>query len=242
MRLGVAVLAMAIPAAAHVTVSTKITWSREVARIVNQRCLECHRAGGPAPFSLETYEEARPWAKAIQEEVLSRRMPPWGAVKGFGDFRHDPGLTQEEVNLIAEWAEGGAPEGDPNLLPPKRRVFPEAERPAGALKPLPPVYRIRAPQIVTALRTSSTARVMAVLPDGSREPLLWVIAAPNQPRDYILAEPLRLPAGTVLETEGEAQAYFKAPPPSRRTAPNSPSRRVQTAPTRGAAPAGERSR
>ena len=73
---------------AHDVISTKLTWSREVSRIIYKRCASCHHEGGSA-FSLMTYEEARPWAKAIKEEVLERRMPPFGAVKGFGDFRDD---------------------------------------------------------------------------------------------------------------------------------------------------------
>ncbi len=64
-----------------------------------------------------TYDEARPWAKAIKEEVLERRMPPWEAVKGFGEFRDDRGLTQEEMETISGWVEGGAPEGEPKYLP-----------------------------------------------------------------------------------------------------------------------------
>lgn len=64
-----------------------------------------------------TYAEAHPWAVAIKEEVLARRMPPWGAVKGFGEFRDDGGLTQEQIEWIADWVVGGAPEGDPALLP-----------------------------------------------------------------------------------------------------------------------------
>ena len=76
-------------------------------------------------MSLLTYESARPWAKAIKEEVLNRRMPPWGAVKGFGDFRDDPSLTQDEITRIAEWVEGGAPEGDPALsVHPPRKLLP----------------------------------------------------------------------------------------------------------------------
>ena len=67
---------------------------------------------------LATYEEARPWAKAIRDEVLSRRMPPWGAVKGVGEFRGDPSLSQIEIDMIVNWVEGGAPEGDDIYLPP----------------------------------------------------------------------------------------------------------------------------
>ena len=65
-------------------------------------------AGGTS-FSLMTYQEAQPRAVAIKDAVLSRRMPPWGAVKGFGDFRNDQGLTQEQISLITDWVEGGRP-------------------------------------------------------------------------------------------------------------------------------------
>ncbi len=67
-------------------------------------------------LSLTSFEEARPWAKAIKEEVLERRMPPFAAVKGFGDIRDDQALTQDEIHLISDWVEGGSPEGDPALL------------------------------------------------------------------------------------------------------------------------------
>src|SRR5262245_26009699 len=116
---------------AHDPITTKITWSREVSRIVYRRCWNCHRNGGAA-FSLENYAEARPWAKAIKEEVLMRRMPPWNAVKGFGTIRDEAGLTQEELSLIADWVEGGAPEGDAAHMPPVPKAsaptIPEAAR------------------------------------------------------------------------------------------------------------------
>ena len=68
-------------------------------------------------MSLLTYEQARPWAKAIRDEVLNRRMPPWDAVKGVGQFRDDLSLTQPEMDLLVSWVEGGAPEGNPIYLP-----------------------------------------------------------------------------------------------------------------------------
>src|SRR5437016_2120481 len=116
-------LATGIPLSAHDVITTKITWSREISRIVYARCLTCHRDGGRA-FSLATYGDTRPWAKAIKEEVLARRMPPWNAVKGFGEFQNDRGLTQEELSLIADWVEGGAPEGTPSYMP-ERPTFPD---------------------------------------------------------------------------------------------------------------------
>jgi hypothetical protein len=68
-------------------------------------------------MSLATYEDARPWAKAIKEEILEKRMPPWRPVKGYGEFRNAPSLTQREVDLIVNWVEGGAPRGDEKELP-----------------------------------------------------------------------------------------------------------------------------
>jgi hypothetical protein len=95
---------------AHDTITTKLLWTQEISRIVNRHCVSCHRDGGAA-MSLATYDEARPWAKAIRDEVLARRMPPWGAVKGVGEFRGDPSLSQIEIDMIVNWVEGGAPKG-----------------------------------------------------------------------------------------------------------------------------------
>ena len=130
MRLVLLTLTAFLILRAHDPISTKLTWTQEVSRIVYKRCAGCHREGGNAPMSLLTYAEARPWAKAIKEEVLNRRMPPWGAVKGFGDFRDDPSLTQDEITRIAEWVEGGAPEGEAIYLPfpPKPSVPPAMPR------------------------------------------------------------------------------------------------------------------
>ena len=78
-----------------------------------------------------TYDEARPWAKAIRDEVLARRMPPWGAVKGVGEFRDDPSLSQIEIDMLVNWVEGGAPQGDEIYLPPAPH-FPAESQPAPA--------------------------------------------------------------------------------------------------------------
>ncbi|MBK7927800.1 MAG: cytochrome c [Bryobacterales bacterium] len=122
-RLALALFLCAAAARAHDPITTKLTFTKEIVRLFHKHCANCHRDGGPAPFSLMTYESARPWATAIKEEVLARRMPPWGAVKGFGEFQGDLGLTQEELHLIADWIEGGAPEGDPVFLPQYPNLF-----------------------------------------------------------------------------------------------------------------------
>ncbi len=224
-------MAAALPAAslfAHITISTKITWSKEIVRIVNQRCLSCHRPDGvAAAVRLDNYELARPWAKAMQEEVLTRRMPPWGAVKGFGDFSPDHGLTQEELILIAEWVEGGAPEGDPNLLPPAPRAPEPLARPLGLLRPIPAHMPILASTTLTALEAAAPVRVTAHFSDGRIEPLLWVLTAPRTATVYRLRTPMTLPAGTRLEANGPVKGYF-------RTAIAKPSP-AKTQPTQGGA-------
>lgn len=104
------------PARAHEPITTKVRFNKEVVRVFERNCLGCHHPGGVA-MSLTTYEEARPWAKAIKEEILEKRMPPWHAVKGYGEFRNAPLITQREIDLIVNWVEGGAPKGDDNDLP-----------------------------------------------------------------------------------------------------------------------------
>ena len=94
---------------AHDPITTKVTWVREISPLLERRCGSCHRGGGYAGFSLETYEEARPWAVAIKEEVLAGEMPPWGAAPGVGHFANDRRPTRHELELIAAWVDGGAP-------------------------------------------------------------------------------------------------------------------------------------
>jgi len=106
----------AVAAWSHDIITTPITFDREIARIIYAHCASCHHEGGAA-FSLMTYKEARPWAEAIKDEVLGDTMPPWGAVKGFGDFRNDQALTPEQIELIVNWNDGGKPEGEEKDLP-----------------------------------------------------------------------------------------------------------------------------
>ena len=119
------VLAASVESNAH-NIGNAITWNREISRIIYQRCASCHREGGTA-FSLMRYQEVQPRAVDIKGSVLSRRMPPWGAVKGFGDFRNDQGLTQVELELITDWVDSDTPKGNnPNALPKE----PKFEKPA----------------------------------------------------------------------------------------------------------------
>lgn len=193
---------------AHEPITTKLTWTQEISRIVYNRCAGCHREGGAAPMSLITYEETRPWAKAIRDEVLERRMPPWGAVKGFGQFRDDPSLTQPEIDMIVNWVEGGAPKGDDIYLPSAPRTFPPPKKVknAGGIAIRGRLTLERdllaagiAPQ---AMRPGSQMRVIARFPDGSVDNLIWLRNSRQEWRhDFYFQEPLRFPKGTLLQVD-----------------------------------------
>jgi hypothetical protein len=102
----------------HEPITTKVMFNKEVIRIFQRNCLSCHSPGKiKADISLTTYEEARPWAKAIKEEVLEKRMMPYQAVKGYGRFHRDYILSQRDVELIVSWVEGGAPRGEEKDYP-----------------------------------------------------------------------------------------------------------------------------
>jgi peroxiredoxin len=97
--------------------SAKVTYSNQVARILNKRCVACHRAGEIAPFPMTTYAEVSGWADTIAEVVRNRRMPPWFADPRFGNFSNDRSLPDDEKDLLYQWAAAGAPEGNPKDLP-----------------------------------------------------------------------------------------------------------------------------
>ena len=104
-------------AAAPKEKSSSLTYTKDVAPILNNRCVECHRPGEIAPMSLLSYKQVRPWAAAIKEKVLGRTMPPWLADPHYGQFKNDRRMTQAEIDTIARWADSGAPEGRPQDLP-----------------------------------------------------------------------------------------------------------------------------
>jgi hypothetical protein len=93
------------------------TFSKDVAPILYKSCVECHRPSAIAPMSLITYDDARPWARAVKQKVVAREMPPWGADPHVGTFANDPSLTDEQIATIAAWVDGGAPEGNRADLP-----------------------------------------------------------------------------------------------------------------------------
>jgi hypothetical protein len=89
-----------------------VSFNKDVLPILQRDCQVCHRPGEAGPMSFLTYESTRPWAKAIKQAVVARKMPPWFADPGYGSFRNDPTLTAEEIAILAAWADIGAPEGN----------------------------------------------------------------------------------------------------------------------------------
>ena len=154
-----------------------------------------------------TYDDARPWAKAIREEVLERRMPPWGAVEGVGNFRDDPSLTPVEVEMLVNWVEGGAPEGDLAYLPPP--AIQREQKNAQARMPVPQQVIESGSELLlreTATAAAVTPRdlanggsmeVTAYKPDGAVQHLIWLRHyRESWTRTYWFREPILLPAGT----------------------------------------------
>jgi hypothetical protein len=200
---GTIVVTACLVARAH-DVTTHVTWNREVSRIVYARCATCHRPGGRA-FSLLTYPEASPWATAIKEQVLLRRMPPWGAVKGFGTFRNDQALSQEEIDLIRNWVDGGVPEGNPDHLPTRASVSltPEVEHRAGEIVASGD-YRFQRPFTLDGFWVRNhpkggSAQITIEFPDGRIEPLVWLYDySAQQEHPFLLRQPLPLPSGATM--------------------------------------------
>jgi len=215
---GTLLLLSALSLGAHDFSKNPVTWNREMSRLVYDRCASCHREGGTS-FSLMTYHDAQPRAIAIREAVLSRRMPPWGAVKGFGDFRNDQGLTQEQVELVAGWVEGGMSKGNnPNALPPPPKFvpLPTLQAPADKVRVSGPVTLRQAMTLDGVLPDSvpdgSSMQITAVLPSGAVQPLVWLYEYRNKYRHpFLFRKPLDLPAGTTIRGVRPPASIFLLP-------------------------------
>jgi mono/diheme cytochrome c family protein len=200
--LAAALLAGLLPG--HDVITTKLTYERDISRIFAQHCVSCHAEGTAIP--LTTYAQVRPWAVAIKEKVLSRAMPPWGAVPGFGNLAPDRALSEEDMLVISAWVVGGAPQGDAALAP-QRAPAPEAR--LGPMKTLVVVHtrlRLTRPIAILGLRPLPESRVdstkvVAVLPGGRVEALVWLYGyEPAWKTLFRFANPLTLPAGTEVSS------------------------------------------
>ncbi|HEY3839963.1 MAG TPA: thiol-disulfide isomerase [Bryobacteraceae bacterium] len=162
-------LPWALPAA---TASSAPTFSKDVAPILYERCVQCHRPGSIAPMSLLEYKTARPWARSIREAVLSRKMPPWFADPQYGHFSNDPRLSAREMEIIKAWVDAGSPEGDSKQMP-QRPVFEEG-------------WQLGKPDIIVDIGTDFQVKPNAddyehfVVPTNLKEGV-WIRAAELRP-------------------------------------------------------------
>jgi hypothetical protein len=197
-------LAAVVPFSAH-NFGASITWNREISRLMYASCGSCHRPGGSA-FSLMTYTEVQPRAVAVKEAVLARRMPPWGAVKGFGSFRNDQGLMQEQIELITKWVDSGTPRGNNPRALPKEPAF-EAPQPidvpAAAVR-VTGEQTLRQAMLVDGVLPENvpsdrSAQIVAQLPGGRVEPLVWLYEYSDHfAHPFLFRRPLQLPAGASI--------------------------------------------
>src|SRR5256886_5455608 len=106
-----------------------VTFTKHIAPILQRSCQNCHRPDGVAPMSLITYEDVRPWAKALKQRTgvgpRAGVMPPWYVEKNIGiqHYKDDPSLSAAETATIAKWADSGVPKGDAADMPPPKRVL-----------------------------------------------------------------------------------------------------------------------
>ena len=184
----------------------EITWNRQISRIVYSHCVSCHRDGG-ASFPLVEYAQARGAAEAIKRAVLSRSMPPWGAVKGFGALRDEQGLSEAQVEMIVEWVDTGTGRGNNPRALPEQPPRPAAIAPFVAPKDSIAVtgaFRLeRAARIAGVfpqdVSPETSAQIVAVLPGGEIAPLVWLYGYREQfAHPFWLENTLNLPAGTVI--------------------------------------------
>ena len=152
-----------------------VTFSQDVAPILYHRCVTCHHTNDIAPMPLLTYEDARPWAKAIREAVLSRQMPPWHADPHYGQFSNDRRLTETEIETIKAWVDGGAKPGDLTDLPPAPQ-FTDGWRigKPDAVIPIPKTYVVKA--------NSVDAYLYFTVPTNFKEDT-WVTAVELKPEN-----------------------------------------------------------
>jgi hypothetical protein len=126
---GIALLSMSFAPRAQTSPAHAVTFTKDVAPIVQKSCQNCHRPGSIGPMSLLTYEDARPWARSMKDRVARRQMPPWHVDKtvGIHKFKDDPSLSDAEIQTIVSWVDAGAPKGDVADMP-APRTFDDSDR------------------------------------------------------------------------------------------------------------------
>ena len=155
----------------------KVTFHRDVAPILQKRCVDCHRPGEIGPFSLQTFADARKVARRVKEAVETRRMPPWHAAPEAGSWANDRSLTDVERSAIVNWVDGGTPEGSPKDAPAPRAFAegwgigtPDAvyKRPKPETVPAEGTVQYRYMRVPTHLKEDRWVAAMEVRPSARK--------------------------------------------------------------------------
>jgi mono/diheme cytochrome c family protein len=198
-------VAMALGTAASVAAQTaarspepQVSFTKDVAPILQRSCQVCHRPNNIAPMSLLTYEDARPWARSIRAKVSEREMPPWYIDRNVGikKFDPDPSLTDEEIATIVKWVDSGAPRGNLADMPPPRK-FDDSDR-----------WHIGTPDIVASLPTDMIVKPAA--PDQWMDIDMTHVDIPED--RYIKAVEVKPSKGAVVVHHAVASTYLEEDP------------------------------
>ncbi len=149
------------------------TFHKDVLPILQRECQSCHRPGEAAPMSLLTYEQVRPWAKAIKQSTATGKMPPWFAEAGIGRFHNERRLSAADKQTLAAWADGGAPAGDRSAAPPAKAF-------AEGWSIVKPDLVMEMPQAVEVPAAGTVEYTYMILPTGFTEDR-WVEQAEVRP-------------------------------------------------------------
>ncbi|HET9216540.1 MAG TPA: cytochrome c [Terriglobia bacterium] len=169
---GVGTSALTLQMVAQQNSSGAVTFHKDVLPILQENCLTCHRPGEIAPMSFVSYNDTRPWAKAIKAAVISRKMPPWFADPAYGHFANDRVLTDAQIKTLVAWADGGTVEGNPKDAP-AARVFHDGWN-------IQPDMVIEMPLDVR-LPATGTINYKSILVKANFTEDRWVVAAEMRP-------------------------------------------------------------
>jgi mono/diheme cytochrome c family protein len=206
-----ALAASLLASAALAAPNTTVTFNKDVLPILQKNCQSCHRPGEVAPMSLLTYTDARPYAKAIKQAVVTQKMPPWFADPNYGHFRNDRRLSQPEIDTLVAWADNGSPEGDAKIKP-AALTFTDGWN----LKP----DVIREMPLEMKLPATGTINYQYVRVQGNFTEDLWVSAAemrPGNPAVLHHGKVWVVPPGSTWMTHAEYGKFYEGQETGRNT-------------------------
>jgi hypothetical protein len=184
--------------------AASVTFTKDIAPILQKSCQNCHRPGAIAPMSLLTYQDARPWARSIKAKVIAREMPPWYIDRHIGitRFKDDPSLTDAEIATITKWVDAGAPQGSPADMP-KPRVFAEVDK-----------WHIGKPDMVVSLpkpyelRANGPDEFYDVDVDPGFKEDMYIAAVETKPESYSFKVVHHATANMIEDEEEDPVGFF----------------------------------